>query len=350
MARELGVSVATVSNAYNHPERVSPQVRERILRHAELVRYPGPNPMARQLSKGYTETLGLVFREELPHAFRHAAAVGFLDGLAQACTHAGYNLLLVPSNPENLDRPISSVSSAAVDGCVAFSMGDDDPDLLSAIGRGQPVVIVDQPSPLAGVGWVGLDDRAATRDVVRRLVQLGHRNFGVLTIRTGSHEHEGLLPESGLSNSRYRVPRERMEGVQDALREAHLSPHVPTVETFNISTAAAETALDVLLKADPDITAIVSFDDELAIGAIRAAAARGLSVPGDLSITGFDDIPAAAAVGLTTVRQPLIEKGLKAGELLLAGIRKGSTRPLEQPPMITLPTEFVQRGSIGPAK
>lgn len=347
MARELGVSTATISNAYNHPDRVSPQVRERILRHAQLVKYPGPNPMARQLSIGYTQTLGLVFREELPHAFRHEAAVGFLDGLAQACEHAGYNLLLIPSNPAVLDRAMTGVSTAAVDGCVAFSMGDNDPDLLSAMVRGQPLVIVDQPSPLAGVAWVGIDDRAATRGLVRELIRLGHRHFGVLTIRTGSQEHDGLLGETDLTDSRYRVPRERMAGVREALTEAGLSATVPTVETFTISTAAGGEALNTLLAADPQITAIISFDDELAIGALAGAAARGLDVPGDISIAGFDDIPSAASYGLTTIRQPLIAKGLRAGELLLEGIRDERKDQLEQPPMITLPTELVIRNSVG---
>jgi DNA-binding LacI/PurR family transcriptional regulator len=347
MARELGLSAATVSNAYNHPAKVSPKVRERILRHAEFVKYPGPNPVARQLSMGYTQTIGLIFREELPHAFRHEAAVGFLDGLAQACTAGGYNLLLVPANPAIIHRPIAGVATAAVDGCVAFSMGDDDPDLLAALGRGQPVVVVDQPAPLAGSAWVGLDDRAATRSMVTALIGLGHRRFGALTMRIGNQDHAGLLEDTDLSSSRYRVPRQRMAGLKDALSAAGLPTDVPAVECFTISREAGAAGLHSLLDADPEITAVVSFDDELAIGAMAAAAERGLDVPGDISIAGFDDIPSAAINGLATVRQPLIQKGLVAGELLLGAINGDREDNRSQPPMITLPTEVIMRRSIG---
>lgn len=347
MARDLGLSAATVSNAYNHPDRVSPKLRDRILRHADLVKYPGPNPVARQLSIGYTETIGLILREELPHAFRHEAAIGFLDGLSEACSNAGYSLLLIPANPAIIDRPISAVRTAAVDGCIAFSMGENDPDLITAAGRGQPLVVVDQPGPLAGVAWVGMDDRTAMRELVQDLIRLGHRDFGVLSMRTGNHAHEGLLPESDLTRSRYRVPRDRMAGVQDALREAGLPRHVPTVESFNVSFDAGEHALNVLLDAHPDVTAVVSFDDELAIGALTAAAARGLRVPDDISISGFDDIPSAALHGLTTVHQPLIEKGRKAGELLIQSLTQEAQQPMLQPPMITLPTELIVRRTVG---
>lgn len=350
MARDLGLSTTTVSNAYNHPSKVSDKVRERILRHADLVKYPGPNPLARQLSIGYTETIGLIFREELPHVFRHEAAVGFIDGLAQACMAVGYNLLLIPSNPAIVDRPIAAIATAAVDGFIAYSLGDTDADLLSVLGRRQPVVVVDQPAPLVGAAWVGLDDRSATRDLVRELIRMGHRIFGALTMRIGDADHGGLLKEEDLSASCYRVPRARMAGFRDALAEAGLSPYVQTVECFTISREAGARGANVLLDANPAITAIVSFDDELAVGAMDAAAARGLRVPQDLSVTGFDDIPLAGLHGLTTIRQPLIQKGLRAGELLLASIRETERNPLEAPPQLTLPTELVLRDSVAPPR
>jgi DNA-binding LacI/PurR family transcriptional regulator len=350
MARDLGLSVATVSNVYNYPDKVSQKLRERVLAHAEVVKYPGPNPLARQLSIGYTKTIGLIFKEELPHVFRHEAAVGFIDGLAEACSRGGYNLLLIPSNPMIIDRPMASIATAAVDGCIAFSMGDNDADLVAAIGRRQPVVIVDQPAPLDGVGWVGLDDRVAVRDIVRELVSLGHTKFGALTMRIGNVDHGGLLKEEDLDTSRYSVPRERMAGLRQALEEAGLPQLVPTVESFTISRAAGSIALRRLLDADPSISAVVSFDDELALGAIDEARQRGLRVPEDISITGFDDIPSAAVHGLTTVRQPLLQKGLRAGQMLLQRIAdQRQTQSLVSAPAEVLSTNIVRRTSSGPA-
>src|SRR5581483_8822522 len=142
------------------------------------------------------------------------------------------------------------------------------------------------------------------------------------------------------------ISRARLAGYADALAAAGLAwDAVPVQETRLNAEESGAAAAAALLDRSPRPTAILAFSDLLAGGALRAAATRGLHVPADLSVIGFDDIPAAAAATppLTTVRQPLLEKGRIAGQLLLEGW------PAHEPPTRRLPTDLVVRASTGPA-
>src|ERR671912_1118912 len=121
VAAEVGVSPATVSNAYNRPDQLSPELRERVLETARRLGYPGPDPVARSLRTRQAGAIGLIFTETLSYAFRDPAAVAFLEGLGLACESAGSGLLLVPAAPgDGTDARI--VHRAAVDGFVVYSM------------------------------------------------------------------------------------------------------------------------------------------------------------------------------------------------------------------------------------
>src|ERR1041385_4529526 len=103
LAAELGVSRTTVSNAYNRPDQLSPQLRNRVLETARRMGYPGPDPVARSLRTRQARAGGLLLAEELSFAFRDPAALGFLEGLAQACEEAGQGLLLIPASSRHAD-------------------------------------------------------------------------------------------------------------------------------------------------------------------------------------------------------------------------------------------------------
>ena len=136
VAEKVGVSKATVSNSFNRPEMVSAQVLARVLAEAERQNFAGPDPAARQLSRGRTDTLGLLFTDELSVAFTDPAAVAFIKGLAMSCQSAGLNMLLV-STESTGDRS-SAVGNAVVDGFVVYSVPVDDPHLQRVLDRRLP--------------------------------------------------------------------------------------------------------------------------------------------------------------------------------------------------------------------
>jgi DNA-binding LacI/PurR family transcriptional regulator len=344
LAAELGVSRTTVSNAYNRPDQLSPQLRQRVLDTARRLGYPGPDPVARSLRTRQAGAVGLIFTETLSYAFRDPAAVGFLEGMALACEEAGTGLLLVPAAPGGAPDP-GIVHRAAVDGFVVYSMPDDDPYIAAVLQRPVPAVIVDEPVGAVGVDWVGLDDRAACAEIGQHLVELGHRRIGVIASRLSTDRHDGPADLPRQASAAYAVERLRLAGLADGLATGGVDwTGVPVEERFDNAPAAGVSAAGALLDRHPDLTAIACTTDVFALATLDVAAQRGLRVPEDLSVTGFDDVPQAAVAGLTTVRQPMLEKGRVAGRLLL----DESDRPEAR--HVLLPTQFVIRRSTAPPR
>jgi DNA-binding LacI/PurR family transcriptional regulator len=337
VADKVGVSTATVSNSFNRPEKVSPDVLARVLAEAARQSYAGPDPAARQLSRGRTDTLGLLFTDELSVAFRDPAAVAFIEGLATSCQTAGLNLLLI-STESTGDRN-TAVGNAVVDGFVVYSVPPNDPHLRRILERQLPTVVVDSPPDLPGVDWVGPDDRAGARALGDLLIGLGHRRIGAIT-GTGRGSYSGSADGATVKNEPGSVHRSRILGLQDALAAVGVGD-LPVEQRPDNSLEAGADALHALLDRRPDLTAVCALMDVLALGALTAARERGLSIPQDLTITGYDDIPQAAAAGLTTVSQPLVDKGRMAGELYL------SQRPGRPPRRRILPTRIQARATSG---
>src|SRR6266545_1450718 len=176
VAKQIGVSRTTVSNAYNRPDQLSPALRERVLAAARQLGYNGPDPMARSLRRGRAGSLGLVFDHRLQYIFSDPAAVLFLSGVAAGCEDQGTGLALVPQLPEGAAEV---VRSALVDGYVMFCTPEDDERLEAVRARGLPYVLVDF-SPYVDGPRVNIDDRGGARAAAQHLVDLGHRRFGLV--------------------------------------------------------------------------------------------------------------------------------------------------------------------------
>jgi DNA-binding LacI/PurR family transcriptional regulator len=333
LAAELGVSRTTVSNAYNRPDQLSPELRKRVLDTARLLGYPGPDPVARSLRTRKAGAIGLLLTENLPYAFRDPGALQFLEGLAVACEEAGQGLHLVPANPERED--VAAVHRAGVDGFVIYSVPDDDPHLAAVLERPLPTVISDQPRNET-VDSVGIDDRSATAGLAQHLIDLGHRRIGVVCMRLARDRNDGFVDLQRQSGAHYHVQRSRLAGIADTFSGAGVDwSTVPVVERFDHSLDSGASAAAQVLDKDPQITALLCTSDLLALGALQEAARRGLRVPQDLSVTGFDGVPDAMRSELTTVRQPVMEKGRTAGKLLV------TAKELGKPRRITLETELI---------
>ncbi len=326
LAADLGVSPMTVSNAFNRPDQLSAALRERILERADSLGF-APDPLARGLRRGRAGAIGLISDTGLAYAFADPAAAAVLGGVCAAAEREGLGLLLIPAGGA------AALSAAVVDGVVVYSVAQDDPVLARALARRLPAVIVDQPTATA-LPTVGIDDAAAAREVARHLTDLGHRRFAVVAFGLSPDGRTGPADLARRRTAAYAVSRARLAGYADALTQAGIDwAGVPVYECAGSSRAAGRAAAGRLLDATP--TAILATSDALALGVLDAAP--------HLSVAGFDDIPQAAAAGLTTVRQDHATKGRRAGELLLQALR-GHT-PVSPPP---LPHALVVRGSTGP--
>ncbi|MEU4802780.1 LacI family DNA-binding transcriptional regulator [Actinosynnema sp. NPDC023587] len=327
VASAVGVSRATVSNAYNRPDQLSASLRERILEIAASIGYAGPDPIARSLATRHSAAVGFMLGQPLSAAFSDPAVSIVLDGLASTVDGHDHCLVLMPGGVDGGPRP-STVARAQADVVVAYSLPDDAPALTVVRARGLPLVVIDQPV-LPDTARVEVDDVGGARMAAAHLWELGHRRFGILTFGLRA----GFL---GGRDGAYRVIRDRLVGYRDVVGAA------PVWECAGSNRAMGRSGARELLSLTPRPTALLCASDELAFGALQAVRDLGLRIPSDVSVVGFDDVPEAehAEPPLTTVRQPLSEKGRRAGALalrLLVGGRPGEpTR---------LPVSLVERDS-----
>jgi DNA-binding LacI/PurR family transcriptional regulator len=344
LAAELKVSRTTISNAFNRPDQLSPELRERVLATAKRLGYAGPDPVARSLRTRKAGAVGLVMTEALTYSFSDPAARDFVAGVAESCEELGQGLLLVAVGPSRgLADGTSAVLSAGVDGFVVYSVRDDDPYLQVVLQRRLPVVVVDQPIGIQGVSRVGIDDRAAMREIAGYVLGLGHREIGFLTMRLGRDRRQGLVDAQRLKSPTFDVQRERIVGVWEAMTAHGVDPDSLTVvESYEHLPTSGGTAAKVALKANPRITALMCTADILALSAMDYLRGHGIYVPGQMTVTGFDGVPEAISRGLTTVAQPSLKKGRRAGEMVQKPPRSGL------PVVELLDTELIRGRTAGP--
>ncbi len=331
----VGVSRTTVSNAFSRPDQLNEELRRKILEKAEELNYPGPNPAARTLRRGRAGVIGVVFTEALSYAFADSYAVGFLRGLASVAEQSGTGIHLIGWPSPGMAEEV--ISDAVVDGFCLFTP-EGNSLVETVLRRRLPVVTVDYPY-VPGVPFVGIEDRIAAREVALHVLTLGHRRIAVV----GAQSMAGPpLGRGDDTEHRFGAGRARLAGYRDACVEAGLSwDDVPIHATSNDREVARRAAAR-LLDLRPRPTAVIAATDEIAFAVLDVAAQRGVDVPGELSVVGFDDVPAAAPAGLTTVRQPKTKKGATAGRLLL---EPSGDDPA---PQVLMPHMLIVRRSTAP--
>ncbi|MEV4600762.1 LacI family DNA-binding transcriptional regulator [Amycolatopsis sp. NPDC049253] len=338
VAEAVGVSRATVSNAYNRPDQLSAQLREQVLRAAKELGYPGPNPTARSLATSRTGAIAFLLDASLSAAFSDPALSITLDALAKAVEPTGHALLLLPGGEVHGGPPAERVLAAQADIAVAYSLADGSPALAAVRDRGLPLVVIDQPL-LPGTARVGCDDRGGAALAAQHLLELGHRRFAILSAPRLSPDGPSGL-ESARASS-FHGTRERLAGYLSTLSAAGVTD-VAVSEAPWLSADTARASAAELLTGTPRPTALLCMSDQLALAAVAAARQLGLRVPDDVSVVGFDDTPQAAWAEppLTTVRQDLAGKGRTAGELILHLMSGGNP-----PPPVVLPVSLIRRNS-----
>ena len=339
VATLAGVSQGTVSNVFNRPHLVRDELRERVMAAAKALGFRGPAPAGRVLRSGKSNLIAVVVEASLHYVVNDPFGQKLISGIAEVCDEAKIGLTIVSADAGR--HAGWSVETAIVDGFILFCITEDNRLVELARRRGLPFVAIDS-GDVPGAASVNIDDRAAAREAARHLVELGHRRFGILTLEVDDDERTGFVDEARFRQIRYTTPRARLHGYRDGFEEAGIpSSNVVAYECLNDAETVEEAIAAFWNGERAPPTAILAMSDTMALAAIDALAARGLSVPGDVSIVGFDDVPDAAESEppLTTIRQPVEEKGREATRLLLAGSRE----------QLVLPTELVVRASSAPA-
>jgi DNA-binding LacI/PurR family transcriptional regulator len=314
VADAAGVSAMTASYVYSQPDRVAPATAAKVRAAAEQLGYPGPHPGARSLRRGRTGSLGVVLGERLTYAFDDPQAARFLAGVAEVCAAEGIGLSLVPTTGAASD--VQRVAEAAVDGFIVWTTSDDDPVLDAVAVSRLPAVVHGGPGR-PGLPVIGIDDRAAAA-AIGRLAFTGAERPLVLSFPVNRDRTPALLTGVPGPAVTHTLTRHRWEGYLDAWRQAGGDPDNLRVAVCAANaTTHGEAFADELLRGDDPPDAIAAMSDELALGALRAAARAGRPVPGAVAITGWDDSDTAADAGLTTVWQSLRDQGRRCAHIAL---------------------------------
>lgn len=343
VAAALGIGVTSVSNAYNRPDQLSAQLREKIFDKARELGYTGPDALARSLRQQRVGAIGVLFAEHLSYAFSDQAALEMLNGVAIELNEEQLGMLLVPGRGEDFT---SMVQGALVDGFIVYSMHENDPLVTTVLARGLPTVLMDHP-PGLGVHSINIDDEGGARQAAELLLQLGHRRFAVITDRLSEEVAGSLIAMPEIEQIPFYVARLRLKGYREALEKSGIEwKGVALYECIDNREADGAVAMRALLACSPSPTAVLCLTDRLAIGALTALKQAGLGVPGDISIVGFDDIGLASQIepALTTVRQDHREKGQRAAQMLIAMLRSEVVPDKE-----ILPIRLIVRGTTGSA-
>ena len=341
LAKHLGVSAMTVSNAFNRPEELSASLRQRILASAAEAGYHGPRPSGRMLRTGRAGAIALSNPDPIPHLFEDSNASAFMAGISEVCEKHQYGLTVLP--PVRDISRVTAIDKVAVDGFILYAIPDYSSIVNRILDRQLPTVTVDM-TKLPEIAAVGIDDRDAARRIADYVLRLGHRRIAVLSLEMIPDGYSGLVNGDRIKKCRGSVAQQRLLGYTDAFKDAGIDPaSVPVYEIrINDDAKASYWTTRILKKKSGRPTAIFSMSDRMAFGALQGAIQLGLEVPGDLSIIGFDDIPQAAGCkpALTTVRQSSRAKGQMAAAMVVGDLPYSTE-------FHQLATELIVRESVG---
>ncbi len=320
VAREAGVGVGTVSRVLNAGGPVSDATRARVLGVIAELDYQ-PLPAAQSLPRGRTNTIAVV-----APFFTSASVVERLRGVVSALRSTAYELVLYDvETPAQRDHQLRGLGRRGrTDGAIIVSFPLRSEEAAPLVRARMPTVLLDTEHP--ELPSVAVDDLDGGYVATRHLLQLGHRRIAFV----GDLERN---PFGFTSSAR------RLDGYRRALQEAGVEQRPEDVKLGPHGRYVAHRLTNALLDAPDRATAIFAASDTQALGVMEAATMAGLALPDDLSVVGFDDVEIAAYVGLTTVRQPLFESGVRAAELLLERLASPSVEPRRE----RLPLELVAR-------
>lgn len=334
LAEQLGVSVATVSRVLNNYPDVAAETREKVLAAIREQDFT-PDRAARSLVTGRSHVIGIVLATGAGHPdLQHPFFQEVLVGLKSAVGALGYDLLLFSTVQSGNDfgrhRYLSRARHHRVDGLVLMGVDRDDPEIQELVGSEIPCMAVDLDLQGGRTGNVMSDNVDGAAVAVRHLHEIGHRRIALI---------------GGPTSTRPGV--DRLLGYRREVQRLGLPYRPEYVREGDFYPESGYQAMAALLDLAEPPTAVFAAADLMAAGAIQAIAERGLSVPKDVAVVGFDDIQIAPLLqpSLTTIRQDKQGLGAAAGEAIARLIEE----PELEPPIISVPVELVIRESTGHA-
>ncbi len=322
-----GVSRATVSRVINNHPNIRREVRERVQQIIDEHGYY-PNTAARNLASNRSHILGLVIPSTAHALFTDPYFPRLIQGIAAACNADDYTLSLFLFHSAEEERKALQrlLGTGSVDGLI-ISADTKDPSFLPRLQeRGLPFVLVGQFRGVTGVNFVDADNEGGAYVATEHLIRLGHQRIAFI----GSEKNEAAA--------------QRYTGYQRALQDHNVAaPEQLRAFLRDFSTDGGYRAMKKLLPHQPD--AVFAVSDAVGVGALHAMREAGLTVPDDIALVAFDDLPPSLTTNpkLTTVRQPVTQMGTDAVKMLLAMI----DTPLHEPQTHILRTELVIRESCG---
>ena len=328
VARQAGVSRTTVSLVLNGVQtiKISPETRQKVLETAAALGYV-PNAMAQALVSRRTQAIGLVFTRQPHHIATDSFLPQVLEGMLEVVRTHNLRLLIDIVDPEHQEQAYQQlVQAKRIDGIVFSGPRLDDVALVNLEREGFPTVLMGQ-LPGSNFHTVDVDNRLAARQAVEYLISLGHRQIACLTNAPAS----------------YSASADRLEGYREALLGAGLPYNPALVRYGDFEPESGHAQMSSLLEAGVPFTAGFVASDAVLIGAHAALRERGLEIPGDISLVGFDDIAWSRYIAppLTTVRLPAEELGRQACQMLLQILHGQAVLQKN----IVLPTELIIRNS-----
>lgn len=328
IARRSGVSRATASRVLNNRPHVRPEVRERVKRVIEETGYR-PHPVARSLAAQRSGLIGLVLPRTTEIFFTDPYFPRLTQAIAQGCNQNDYVLSLFLIQTQEDERKLyPRISRQGLLDGVIVQVGElEDDGVASLIERGDiPFVLAGRPRNNEEASYVDVDNVSGAYNAVTHLIQLGRRRVATVT---GS-----MRTTAGL---------DRKEGYEQALRAWGLRLDEDLIEEGDFSETSGYYAAKRLLQHKPDAIFVAS--DNMALGVLKALDEAQISVPEEMAIVGYDDLPPATQADppLTTVHQPILHFGLKLVEILLDIIQNGEARPRK----VIFDTKLIIRESCG---
>ena len=330
VAELAGVSRTTVSFVLNDVPgmRISEEARQRVLDAARQLDYH-PDATARRMVKGRTNVIGFVLRQSQDQVFADQFLPQVLNGLSHAASAQGYHVLIEAVPPENKsDAYLRLVRERHVDGIVLSGPRFDDEELLRFHAEGWPVVLMGQ-LPTTDLMSVDIDNVNSAATATRHLIELGHHRVALITN----------------AGPTYTAATDRLAGYQQALNAAGLTYDEELVRFGDFTPYSGVTAMNELLQLESHPTAVFVASDTVALGALQAIRTRGLRVPDDIAIVGFDDVPLSEFIDppLTTIRLPAYGLGWGAADLLIRAINRDDINRQS----VLLESELIVRQSCG---
>lgn len=324
VAQKLGVSTATISNAFNRPDQLSAARREQILEACQRIGYHGPNKAAQILRKGQSNIVALVLADSISYTVSDPVASTFIKGVSTALQAQQKHLLLYAGDSESIQNVVDFV-----DGFICYGLPRNRGLVNDLAGVNKPVVTVDfnldsRPS-------INIDNEKACYQIAKKAVSPGE-HVAILGLRLIDSPNTCRIYDSPLLDTDSSISHRRLDGYIRALEEQGVNIendwiwHIPESDSSFARQAAKE-----VLNSNPRPRTVLCMSDIIALELLQCALGMGLRVPEDLKITGFDGIDEASRTRplMATVCQSSELKGKLAGEALLNGARHEQVLPFE---------------------